>query len=295
MLLNAATIAALQVSWKAAFQNAFDAAQPLNPQFAMPVPSSGSSEIYPWLGEMPGFREWLGDREVKNISVSKYEIVNKRYELTVKVLADNIRDDKMGIYAPLMSGMGASARLHPDELIFSLLAAGASTACYDEQYFFATTHPILKGTSTASNYDATTGGAKWILMDTTKMIKPVIRQDREPYSFLAKTAWTDENVFNANEFVYGATGRTGVGFGLWQLAYMSLNTLDATTFVAARAAMMALKNDEGRPLGIRPNLCVVSTGRYTEAETLFKAPTGAAGASNPHYNECAVIHAPLLD
>lgn len=295
MIINAASIAALNVGWRASFQGAFDGTVTSAQRFSTGVTSTTRSNTYPWLGSLPGFREWVGDRVVQNVSTNSYEIVNKEFEATVGVAAKDIKDDMIGIYTPMFAGLGTEARQHPDTLTYALLKAGASTECYDGKNFFATNHPILKGTSTASNYDATGGGAMWILLDTRKMLQAIIRQDREAYGFQSFTSMTDESVFRTNNFLYGSSGRTGVGFGLWQVAYASLNTLNSTNFEAARAAMMALKNDAGKSLGIRPNLCLVSTGKLASAEAVFSAATTASGAGNVHYKECEIIHSAELD
>ena len=43
-------------------------------------------------------REWIGDREIQNLSASDYTIKNKDYELTVGVDRNDIEDDTLGIY-----------------------------------------------------------------------------------------------------------------------------------------------------------------------------------------------------
>ena len=96
-----------------------------------------------------------------------------------------------------------------------------------------------------SNFQGGAGTA-WYLLDTTKAIKPFILQVRRDYAFVSKTAVADDNVFMGNEFVYGVDGRLNVGYGLWQLAYASKQTLDMTNYAAARASMMSVKSDGGK-------------------------------------------------
>lgn len=95
-------------------------------------------------------------------------------------------------------------------------------------------------------------------MDTSKVLKPFIFQTRRDYEFTHKDATTDDNVFMRNEFVYGCDARVSAGYGLWQLAYASNKTLNASNFAAARASMMGLKSPVGRPLGVKPNILMVS-------------------------------------
>jgi len=46
----------------------------------------------------------------------------------------------MGLYGPLMEDLAIEAAYHPDELFFTALVNGETTACFDGQYFFDTDH-----------------------------------------------------------------------------------------------------------------------------------------------------------
>lgn len=296
MIINQTGLAALKKGYSAAFQGAFEGAQTKWALVATLIASSGESNLYAFLGQFPKLREWLGDRQVKNMAASSYTLLNKKFEATVGVPRTNIQDDTYGIFGPIMQEMGYSAALHPDEGVFAALAAGASSVCYDGQYFFDTDHPIVVDgvASTASNYDATGGGALWVLMDTKRPLKPLIYQKREGYEFQSFQSESDEHVFMRDEYLYGVRGRGAFGYGLWHLAYGSLNTLDSTNVQAYLATMMARKSDEGKPLGIMPNLCVVGPSNYAAARALFLVPTLSGGAANPNYQMCEVLVSPHL-
>ncbi len=60
-----------------------------------------------------------------------------------------------------------------------------------------------------------------------------------------------------NRIIFGVTGRSNAGFGLWQLAYGSKADLTPETYEAARAAMTTLRGEGGRKLNINPSLLVV--------------------------------------
>lgn len=60
-----------------------------------------------------------------------------------------------------------------------------------------------------------------------------------------------------DEYLYGVRARANAGFGLWQLAFGSRAPLTAANYAAARASMSSIKGDQGRVLGIRPNVLVV--------------------------------------
>lgn len=296
MILNAANLSTLFTGYKANFQSAFAQAMPEWPKIATEVPSSTEQNLYAWLGQFPRMREWLGDRVIKNVATSNYTVINKQFEATVGVPVNKVKDDTYGVFSPLMSEMGYGAKLHPDEVLFALLAAGASNLCYDGQYFFDTDHPVVVSGSatTASNYDATGGGALWCLLDTKRPLKPMVYQNREPYNFMALTSTESENVVMRKEYLYGVDGRMAGAFGLWQLAYGSLNILNGTNFDAAVTAMMGFKSDEDRPLGVRPNLLVCGPSNRAAARNLILKEFLAGGENNPNFKEVDILVSPYF-
>jgi len=96
------------------------------------------------------------------------------------------------------------------------------------------------------------------------------------------------------EYRYGVDARGNVGYGFWQQAYASKDTLNATNFDAGVAAMMAFKSDEGRPLGIQPNLLVVGPSNRAAGKALIEAETLASGASNTNFKAVELYVCPWL-
>ncbi|MGE8350140.1 MAG: Mu-like prophage major head subunit gpT family protein [Pseudomonas protegens] len=262
MIITPGALTALFTAFKAEFQNA-QAATPTDWQrVATVVPSSSTSNTYGWLGQFPTFREWIGDRVLKNMAAHSYSITNKKFESSVAVPRDAIEDDEVGVYKPLFAEMGRASAAHPDELVFALLKAGLTTTCYDGQYFFDIDHPVFPstdGTGTAvsvSNFQDGEGPA-WYLLDVSRAIKPIIFQNRRNYALKAMTDVNDETVFMRDEYRYGVDARVNVGFGFWQFAFCSKAPLTPENYALARAAMKDFKADGGRPLGVNPGLLVV--------------------------------------
>jgi len=250
-------------------------------------PSSAASattreEKYAWLGQTPNLREWIGDRIIKSIEAHDYSIKNKSWESTIEVGRDDIEDDTYGVYSPLFEEMGRSTAAHPNQLVFSLLGQGFSTACYDGQYFFDTDHPVLDEDGKVTSVSNTGGGSgdAWFLVDDSRALKPILYQVRKDYNFVRQDREEDENVFMRKSFRYGVDGRSNVGFGFWQFAYGSKQTLDKTSYKAARTALMGMKGDYGRPLGLRPRLLVVPPALEEAGLELLNAERDAAGATN---------------
>lgn len=295
MIINQASLAAAYTGFKTLFRNAFEGAPSDYEKVAMVVPSTKAIEVYPWLGRTTGFREWIGDRVIQNLMAHDFSIRNKSFENTVGVDRDDMEDDSLGVYAPMISQLGVDAKTHPDQLVFALLAAGFSTPCYDGQNFFDTDHPVRSGGSEVSVSNHGGGsGTPWFLMDMTRAVKPLIFQKRRDYSFVAMDRPDDEAVFSRKQFRYGVDARVNVGFGLWQLAYGSKQALDADSYAAARTAMMGLKGDNGTPLGIRPTLLVVPPSLEKRALEVLKAERDAYGATNVYRDTAQLLVTPWL-
>lgn len=144
MVINGANLRAIYQGFNTIYNKAFAEAEPQYQRVATVVPSTTGEETYAWLGDIPGMREWIGDREIQNLTASDYTIKNKSFELTVGLPRDAVEDDKIGLYNPSIQMLGQSAAMHPDELVFGLLKKGSTEKCYDGKAFFAENHKIGK-------------------------------------------------------------------------------------------------------------------------------------------------------
>ena len=274
MQLTPANLKTLFIAYKTAFVGGLGQAASQFAQLATIVPSTTGTEEYGWLGQMPGMREWIGERVIHGLESHGYSIKNKPFELTVAVPRTAIEDDTQGTYTPLMTEMGRASAAHPDQLVFGLLTKGDSIKCYDGKPFFADNHPVKNDAGKPqpqSNADLGGNGAKWYVLDTTRAIKPLIFQDRKKPNFVAMTAETDPNVFSKSEFVYGVDSRCNVGFGFWQMAQVSNKELNAENLWAVIEAIGSRTGDGGRPLGLRANLLVVPSSLEAQANRLLTA------------------------
>lgn len=296
MIINRQNLQMLFTGYKASFQNAFAGVTPDFAPFTLEVPSVNSVEQYGWLGNSTAFREWLGDRVIQNLALHDYSIKNKSFENTVGVPRESIEDDSFGLFNPLMGQLGQDSANHPATLIYDLLANGFTGQCYDGQFFFDTDHPVTNKAGaevSASNFQGGSG-TPWYLLDTSRVMKPVILQKRKNYNFVSMDKETDENVFMRKEYIYGVDARLSAGYGLWQLAYASKETLDKTSFNAAFAAMQNTTGDRGKKLGIKPMLLVVPPSLRGAALELIEAERGANGATNINRNAVDVLVTPWL-
>lgn len=102
--------------------------------------SDQASEEYAWLGQSPVMREWIGGRNAKGFSEKSMTIRNIHYEATLDVLVRDLRRDKSGQVLVRIAELARRSQAHWASLLSTLILGGASTACYDGQYFFSTSH-----------------------------------------------------------------------------------------------------------------------------------------------------------
>jgi len=297
MLINAANLDALRAGFKTSFQEGqAGMAATQYARVATVVPSTQKTQKYGWLGKFPNVREWIGPRAVHNLAQHDYAISEKPWELTIGVDRDDIETDNLGIYAPMFRQMGESTGGKWDQLVWDLLKAGFATECYDGQFFFDTDHPVLDANGVEQSVANTDGGGgtPWFLLDTSSALKPIILQKRKDFEFVAKDRLTDDNVFELKEFRYGADARANVGYGFWQRAWGSKQTLDAAHYKAGFAALEGMKGDHGRPLGIMPRVLVVPPSLRENGLEILNAERDAAGATNVWRNTAELLVVPWL-
>ncbi len=272
MIVNSENLSLALKGFNAKFTDAYMEAPAESDKIVMKVPSASKDESYGWLGQFPSMREWIGPRQVKNLSAQGFTIKNRKFEATISVARDDLSDDRLGIYGPMFSEMGRNARQHPEELVFGLLRAGFTTNCYDGQLFFDTDHPVTGADGTVTNVSNVVagGGPNWFLLDTSRAVRPLIWQEREKYEFTQINQSNDEHVFIHDEYLYGIRARVNAGFGLWQLAYGSKAPLNAANYAAARAAMMDYRRDGGSILGVKPPYLLNRGGLWCRPR--WKAP-----------------------
>lgn len=296
MIINQQNLRALFTGYKSSFQSAFAGITPDFDQFTLTVPSTNSVEQYGWLGNSTAFREWLGDRVIQNLGLHDYSIKNKSFENTVGVPRESIEDDSYGLFNPLMGQLGQDSAEHPATLIYQLLSGGFTGLGYDGQNFFDTDHPVTNAAGaegSVSNFQGGTGTA-WYLLDTTRVLKPLILQKRKPYNFVTLDKETDENVFMRKEYIYGVDARLNAGYGLWQLAHASREALTPESFNDAFASMQTRTGDRGKKLGIRPKLLVVPPTMRAQALEIVQSERLANGSSNINRNAVDVLVTPWL-
>ena len=108
-LVNESKLRALFVGLSTVFNDALKAAPQDYTTTCMVIPSNGRGMDYAWLTRFPKMREWIGDKQIKNLELQTYYVANKNWEATIGVDRNDIEDDQIGIYRIQAQMMGQSA------------------------------------------------------------------------------------------------------------------------------------------------------------------------------------------
>jgi phage major head subunit gpT-like protein len=298
MIITSTALTGIYNGFSMAFNQGFESVESIWSKIAMKTSSVHAEETYGWMEKVPYMREWIGPRTIVGLAASGYKITNRDFEQTIGVPRNNIEDDTYGLFAPMFTEMGRSAAEQPDKMVTELLAGGFDNDCYDGQRFFDTDHPVKvteNDTAQVSNMQAG-AGEPWFLLDTSRALRALVYQERRPFAKLVKKDdESDDNVFFNKEYIYGSDGRGNAGYGLWQLAFGSKATLDATNYAAARAAMHKMRGENGRKLNIKPTVLVCGPDNEEKALALLNAENIADGATNVWRGTAQLIVSAWLD
>jgi phage major head subunit gpT-like protein len=296
--ITAAVLQAAQTGFNATFQRGFETVTPSWMMIAMLLPSTTKTETYGWMRDLPGMREWVGQRVVNNLESEGAQLTNKDWEHTIGVDRNDIEDDALGIYSLMFSQQGEIVARHPDDLVWAQLALGFAAKGFDGKTFFSATHVGYdrKGKETAYSNLQGGAGAPWILADLSRsFFKPLIFQERKKAEFVALNNPSDANVFMDRQFLFGADARYVTGFGFHQLAFGSKDALDAANFEAAQLAMETQRRPDGSPLPVKATHLITGPSNRAAARTLLEKEYLAGGENNPHYQAVELHISPWLE
>jgi phage major head subunit gpT-like protein len=140
MDINQASLSILFTEIDTAAKNAFASAteKQIFELCSMKVPSRSATQLHAWMNQIPKIRQWLGDRQIKNISTGVLNIPNRKFEETIEMERTVIEDDMYGIYSNLAAAMGAQAAVFPDVLCVETLCTNDIWQA-DNAAFYGTT------------------------------------------------------------------------------------------------------------------------------------------------------------
>ena len=158
---NQINLEAARVGFHAAFMQQLEAMgdDPLEAMFNT-VPSNGTLEEWDWLGDIPGFTEWKGDRVLGDVSAFKLQVANRDWSSGLRLHQNNFKDDKLGLFPVRVQGLAQKAKRHRFDLMVRMLLNGftglafpdaGNGLAYDGAFFFSTSH-ASDGGPAQSNY-----------------------------------------------------------------------------------------------------------------------------------------------
>lgn len=96
--------------------------------------SDQAIETFRWLGPVPAMREWIVQRQKKQLAVYQLTLTNGKYEVTLEVDIDDANRDKTGHIMARISEMGLAAANLPQKLLSATIQTPGNS--YDGVAFF---------------------------------------------------------------------------------------------------------------------------------------------------------------
>lgn len=122
-------------------------------KIGMQLPSTGESTIHGWLNQIPRMREWIGPRQVNNVSLNGLEITNRIFENTLAIPRKSFDADSHGLYANLAGIIGNDAAFNKDRVLVEAILRGPSVNWADGvKIFTSSSDRKFDGTNAINNY-----------------------------------------------------------------------------------------------------------------------------------------------
>lgn len=296
MLITTSNLRLLNQGFNAAFMQGWDSVSPTWQTVAMEIPSTTDAENYGWLEQIPGVREWIGQRVIHNLKATGASVRNRDWEHTLGVDVNAVEDDKFGTFALAFKMQGEVVRAHPDGLVWGLLPAGFGAPCLDGQYFFDTDHVGYSASGAEVAYSNMQAGAgnPWFMLDLSRsFMKPLALQMRKQPKYVQLNQPTDQMVFMEKKILYGADARYTAFYGFHHLAFGSKAGLDTTSYESARTAMGSQYRPDGSKLPVRPTHLIVGQSNEGAARRVL-AERLANGADNVWAKSVELVVCPWL-
>lgn len=153
-------------------------------EMAMAMTSDGEVERHKWMGDVPPFTEWAGERKIGKVRGDTYQIVNKDWSNGIEVAQNDLDDDKLGLYAPRIQRLADKAMIHQINLMVDFLVQGFATTTYGAGYdgvsFFSTVHKDGDGPTYSNRLTATIDDAGALDSAFEKMLE-MVDENGEPW------------------------------------------------------------------------------------------------------------------
>lgn len=138
----------------------------------IPLPDfQGNAIELDWLGAAPQMRRWVDEKRAIGLNKNKIRAVVERFEATMEIDLDALRDARGNVYEPRIQEMAANGARIDYRLVSDLIAGGEGGDAYDGKKFYAANHQ--EGKSGAQSNLIAGGGVADIAAVRTDYYKAV--------------------------------------------------------------------------------------------------------------------------
>jgi phage major head subunit gpT-like protein len=141
-IIGKAALDGIQTNFKAIALDTFNTAKKDDLSgLVLDIPITGGKLDLSWVASLGKMREWLGDRQIRDLVAKNFTITPKHYEHTIGVDRDDIEDDNIGQYGPQIRLISAGAVKFMDDAVCGVL--DNNSTCYDGQPLVDDSHPAF--------------------------------------------------------------------------------------------------------------------------------------------------------
>jgi len=153
------------------------------------------------------------------------QTINNKGTMPLDVTSAAAAEASYGLARQTMRSMkdehGRPLAVNPNVLVVGTLLEDKAKYLMTTDKFPNDEANIYKGSAEVVSVPWIESDAAWFLLDTSKVMKPFIYQEREKAKFVEMTRIDNERVFMNATFLYGAEARAAGAYGFYQLCYGS--------------------------------------------------------------------------
>lgn len=165
------------------------------------------------------------DHPVKNPATGAPESVSNKGFAVLSAATQAAAIASLGAAATAMGlfkdDEGRPLNVTPNVLLVSVALRDVANTLYTADRLEDGKPNLYKGQFKPVVSPRMTSSTAWLLLDTTKVIKPFVYQERKAPVFVSQTDPQSDDVFMRKMFKFGAEARAAAGYGFWQTCYGS--------------------------------------------------------------------------
>jgi phage major head subunit gpT-like protein len=141
-IIGKAALANAQTAYRAIVMETFENSPRADLSgIVLDVPMATGTVDLSWVAALGKMREWLGERQVRDVVAKNFTLTPKHYEHTIGMKQDDIDDDTLNQYGPQIRLIAAGALRELDAAASGVL--DSNSACYDGQPLIDDSHPAF--------------------------------------------------------------------------------------------------------------------------------------------------------